>query len=240
MSLSFKGTFIAEAGEKFLIKPKLAPWENWSAVTNPLDSIQASIWGIQTMVKNILENSVKEVWYPWRNAIVNYWYTLRHPIKTLNQDSFALVPKLVATPFTALASSFTGAIRSILNTPEDLAQWVWQTPIDATTAWTVWQLWAVWRWVHYAWKPISTTPRLGFNYTTSALGTGIDILWDTVAKVTNLDAVPQDKFKYVTPSSFTLTGNPDSTPIIAANSNNAVAAINADNAIVADSVREAA
>jgi hypothetical protein len=172
------------------------------AVSNPIDSITASIAWVGTMVKNILEHGFKEVYYPIRNTVSNYWYALRHPIETTRLDSFALLPKAVAAPFAGIASAVTGWIRSILETPEDLSRGLWQTPIDAATAGTVWQLWLPGRLLHYAWKVISTPPRVFFHYTTSLLGRWIDIVWDTIAKLTHFDATPESWKRYVTPSTI--------------------------------------
>lgn len=239
MSIAFKDTWTATAGREYIIAPK--PWDsNKIAVTNPIKSITASIAWVSTMVQNILENSAKEILYPLRNGLVNYAHLLRHPIKTVNQDSVMLVPKLIATPITSVLSSFTWAVRSVLNTPEDLSQWLWQTPIDATTAWTIGQFWAIGRWIHYAWKIFSTTPRLLLNYTTSLLWTWIDIVWDATAKISKFDAVPDAWMRYVTPSSLSLQSSSDNDkPLIAASADNAVMAGQANNAVIADSAQNA-
>lgn len=200
--MAFKDAFTSVAGNSYVVAPKVAEWEAREAVSNPVDSIGATIWWIQTMTQNILEHSFKEVWYPIRNNIADFAHFARHPIKTLNQDSVAFIPKSLAAPFATVLSSTTGLVRSILEAPEDIARGLWQTPIDATTAGTVGQLWLPGRMIHYAGKAISTPPRLFFHYTTSLLGKWIDVVGDGLAKLTQLDATPDTWRKYVTPSTF--------------------------------------
>lgn len=237
MPLGFRNTLTAVAWKEYVIAPKVAANDNRQAVTNPIKAITASIAWVQTMVQNVLEHSAKEILYPLGNALTNYGHALRHPIDTLRQDNVILLPKALAIPFTALASSVSWAIRSALETPEDVAQWVWQTPIDAATAGTVWQLWMLWRGMHYAGKIVSTTPRIVLNYTTSLAGTGIDIVGDSLAKLTHFDAVPPTKLKYVTPSTFSIVPNGSA---VAGNADTALVAANANTAVVADTALQRA
>lgn len=212
--MAFKDALTSVAWNSYVVAPKVAEWESREAVSNLADAVWATIWGIQTMTQNVLEHSFKEVWYPIRNNIADFTHFLRHPIKTVNQDSISFIPKSIAAPFTTILSSTTGAIRSVLEAPEDLSRGLWQTPIDATTAGTVWQLWLPGRMLHYAWKAISTPPRLFFHYTTSLLGKAVDIAWDSLAKLTQLDATPESWKKYVTPSTFSFNNSSgsDNTP----------------------------
>lgn len=201
--MPLRDALTATAGTSYVIAPRVNEGDSRSAVENPFDSIQATIEGTSTMTRNILEHSFQEIYYPIRNNIADALHFLRHPIKTVNQDSISFIPKSIAAPFATVLSSTTWLVRSILEVPEDLSRWLWQTPIDAVTSGTIGQLWLPGRLLHYWSKVISTPPRLFFHYTTSLLWRGIDIVGDSIAKLTQYDATPEDWRRYVTPSSFT-------------------------------------
>lgn len=210
--MSLQDVLTTVAGSEFVVAPKVKEWETRTPVSNPIKSISATIAGFSTMVQNLLEHSIKEVYYPIQNAAANYAHLLRHPVQTFEKDNALLIPKLAATPFTAVLSSISWALRSILETPEDISRGVWKTPIDSLTAGTVWQLWMVWRGIHQFWKIFSTPPTLFFHYTSSLLWRAVDIFWDAVAKLTHLDALPDTWQRYVTPSTFSFNPKTQNSP----------------------------
>ena len=107
--MAFRDALTSVAWNSYVVAPTVAEWESREAVSNPIDSISATIGWVQTMTQNILEHSFKEVWYPIRNNVADFLHFLRHPIKTVNQDSISFIPKSIAAPFATVLSSTTGA-----------------------------------------------------------------------------------------------------------------------------------